>query len=230
MRLLLIEDNARLADSLQKGIAQRGLESDAVHSAEDGLAAFRAMDYDLVILDLGLPDRDGLALLKDLRGANRNVPILILSARDTMENRLEGLEGGADDYMVKPFHFDELVARVRALLRRPGLSLGDVLEAGNLKLDTRARTAAVGGAALPLSARELGVLEQLLRSVGQPVAKKAIEARLYGYGEAGSDNAVEVMMHRLRQKLVEAKAGAQIHTLRGIGYMLEDAPSKKGRP
>lgn len=229
MRLLLIEDNVRLAEFLQKGIGRRGLESDSVHSAEDGLAAFRALDYDLVILDLGLPDRDGLLLLKDMRAINKHVPVIILTARDALESRLEGLNGGADDYVVKPFEIDELVARIRALLRRPGFSLGDILEAGNISLNTLSRTVAIEGVPLQLSTRELGLLEQLLRCTGQPVAKESIETRIYGYGDQGSANSVEVMMHRLRQKLIEAKADAQIHTLRGLGYMLAE-PHQKARP
>lgn len=228
MRLLLVEDNARLAKSVQEGMGLRGLEADAAHTAEAGMAAFKTVNYDLVILDLGLPDRDGLLLLKDIRERNRHVPVLILSARDAVESRLEGLESGADDYMVKPFNLDELVARVRALLRRPGLSLGDVLEAGNLSMNAQLRTVAVGGAPLQLSARELGVIEKLLRSVGQPVPKKSIETTLYGYGDSGSANSLEVMMHRLRQKLAEAKADVQIHTLRGIGYMLTEAGREGG--
>jgi DNA-binding response OmpR family regulator len=229
MRLLLIEDNMRLAKFVQKGIAQRGLESDTAHNAKDGLAAFRELEYDLIILDLGLPDRDGLLLLKEIRGFNKNVPIIILTARDALESRLEGLNGGADDYVLKPFDIDELAARIRVLLRRPGLSLGNVLEAGNLSLNTLSRKAAIGGAALQLTAREVDLLEQLLRSPGQPVAKETIEARLYGYGRGGSANSVEVLMHRLRQKLSDADADVQIHTLRGLGYLLAE-PETKARP
>lgn len=226
MRLLLIEDNMRLAKFVQKGIAQRGLESDAAHTAKDGLAAFRELEYDLVILDLGLPDKDGLELLKEIRGVNKNVPIIILTARDALESRLEGLNGGADDYVLKPFDIDELAARVRVLLRRPGLSLGNVLEAGNLSLNTLSRKVVIGGEALQLTAREVDLLEQLLRSSGQPVAKETIEARLYGYGRGGSANSVEVLMHRLRQKLGDAEAGVEIHTLRGLGYLLAEPEPK----
>jgi DNA-binding response OmpR family regulator len=225
MRLLIVEDNERLAEFIQKGIGQRGLDADAVHTAEDAMAAARGLGYDLIILDLGLPDRDGIDLLKDLRAFSPHIPILILTARDALESRLEGLNSGADDYMVKPFEIDELVARIRVLLRRPGLSLGNILEAGNLSLNTVTRAVAIEGAPLQLSGRELGLLEQLLRSAGQPVPKKSIETRLYGYGDQGSANSVEVMMHRLRQKLIEAKASVQIHTLRGLGYMLAEGLS-----
>ncbi|MEZ0223391.1 MAG: response regulator transcription factor [Alphaproteobacteria bacterium] len=229
MRLLLIEDNLRLAKFVQKGIAQRGLESDAAHTAKDGIAAFRALDYDLIILDLGLPDKDGLELLKEMRGLNKNVPIIILTARDALESRLEGLNGGADDYVLKPFNIDELAARIRVLLRRPGLSLGDILEAGNLSLNTLTRKVDIGGETLQLTAREVDLLEQLLRSPGQPVAKETIEARLYGYGRSGSANSVEVLMHRLRQKLSDARADVQIHTLRGLCYLLAE-PDAKVKP
>jgi two-component system response regulator QseB len=227
MRLLLIEDNMRLAKFVQKGISQRGLESDAAHNASDGMSAFRALEYDLVILDLGLPDRDGLALLKEMRGVNKNVPIIILTARDALESRLDGLNGGADDYVLKPFDIDELAARIRVLLRRPGLSLGNTLETGNLALNTLSRKVTVKGSQLQLTGRELDLLEQLLRSPGQPVAKDTIEDRLYGYGRSGSANSVEVLMHRLRHKLADAEANVHIHTLRGLGYLLSE-PDAKG--
>jgi len=222
MRLLVIEDNIRLSKFVQRGILKHGMESDIVHSAEDGMSAFRAMAYDLVILDLGLPDKDGLALLSDLRAHNKNVPVMILTARDALETRIAGLDGGADDYILKPFNIDELAARIRVLLRRPGQSLGAVLESGNTVFNTLSRKTTVGGKPLQLTARELDLLEQLLRSPGQPLAKEAIESRLYGYGAAGSPNSVEVLMHRLRQKLAEAGADVEIHTLRGVGYLLAE--------
>jgi DNA-binding response OmpR family regulator len=223
MRLLLIEDNMRLAKFVQRGIAKHGLESDAVHTAEEAVASFGELAYDLVILDLGLPDKDGMQVLRQIRAANRNVPVIILTARDALESRLDGLNSGADDYILKPFNIDELVARIRVLLRRPGQSLGNTLEAGNVSFDTLSRSASIGGKPVTLTVKEMDLLEQLLRSAGRPVAREVIEARLYGQGRAGSANSIEVLMHRLRQKLSDAKADVHIHTLRGLGYLLSDA-------
>ena len=222
MRLLFIEDNERLAKFACVGLAESGLAADAVHTAEDALAAFRAQKYDLVLLDLGLPDRDGLLLLNDIRTLNKHTPVLILTAREALEDRLKGLNGGADDYLLKPFAIEELVARVRALLRRPGQSLGTILSAGNLALNSETRTATVAGDAIRLTKRELDLLEQLLRVVGNAVTKESIESRLYSYGETGSANSVEALVHRLREKLGDARASIKIHTLRGIGYLLTE--------
>lgn len=223
MRLLLVEDNVRLATFIQEGLNKAGLTTDPVHTAEDGLAVMGAQNYDLLILDLGLPDRDGLTLLREIRDVNRNIPILILTARDSLEDRLRGLDGGADDYLLKPFAIEELAARIRALLRRPGQSLGTTLEAGNVTLDTQTRTATIGDKPLRLTRRETDLLEQLLRSAGQVVSKERMEERLYSYSDQGSANSIEVLVYRLRQKLEESTASVEIHTLRGIGYMLADA-------
>jgi two-component system OmpR family response regulator len=222
MRLLLVEDNIRLALFVQEGLNKSGFKADPVHTAEDGLAVLKSQNYDLVILDLGLPDRDGLALLKDIRGINKNIPVLILTARDALEDRLKGLDGGADDYLLKPFAIEELAARIRALLRRPGQSLGTILETGNVKLNTETRTGAVADRPLRLSRRELDLLEQLLRGAGQVISKERIEERLYSYSDEGSANSIEVLVHRLRQKLEKNGARVQIHTLRGIGYLLDE--------
>lgn len=222
MRLLLVEDNLRLSEYVSKGLKEAGLESDSAMTAEEALGAFSAQDYDLVILDLGLPDRDGLELLADLRRVNRNVPVIILTARDSLGDRVKGLDGGADDYMVKPFAIEELSARIRALLRRPGQSLGTLLQTGNLAYNVESREVAVGAEVLRMTRRELDLLEQLMRNPGQVVPKDRIESRLYSYGETGSANSIEVLVHRLRKKLEVAGADIQIHTLRGIGYLLSE--------
>jgi DNA-binding response OmpR family regulator len=222
MRLLLIEDNVQLAKLVGDSISPHGLDTDSVQTAEDGLSAFRTIAYDLVILDLGLPDRDGLLLLKDIRSFNKHIPILILTSRDAPEDRVMGLNSGADDYVMKPFHTDELIARIRALLRRPGQSLGTMLTAGNLSLNTQTRSITVQGEPLRLTKREINLLEILLRSVGKAVAKESIENGLYGLGASGSANSVEVLIHRLRQKLEAGKSDVQIHTLHGLGYLLSE--------
>jgi two-component system OmpR family response regulator len=223
MRLLLVEDNVRLATFVQEGLGKAGLATDPVHTAGDAAAVLKSQHYDLVILDLGLPDKDGLAFMKELRATRKNVPILILTARDALEDRLKGLDGGADDYMLKPFAIEELAARIRALLRRPGQSLGTILEAGNVALNTETRTATIEGKVLALTRRELDLLEQLLRGAGQVVSKERIEESLYSYSDEGSANSIEVLLHRLRRKLEKNNAGVLIHTLRGIGYMLAES-------
>jgi DNA-binding response OmpR family regulator len=222
MRLLLVEDNARLAEHVVTGLKEAGLETDSAGTAEEGLAAFTSQSYDLVVLDLGLPDRDGVTLLADIRRANMNVPVIIMTARDSLEDRVRGLDGGADDYLIKPFAIEELAARVRALLRRPGHSLGSVLHAGNMTYNAESREVTAAGGVLRLTRRELDLLEQLMRSAGQVVPKERIESRLYSYGETGSANSIEVLVHRLRKKLETAGADVQIHTLRGIGYLLSE--------
>ena len=222
MRLLLVEDTPRLAEVVQSGLHEAGLEADSAFTAEEALSAFRAQSYDLVILDLGLPDRDGLSLLGDLRAANKNVPVIIMTARDGLNDRIKGLDGGADDYLVKPFAIEELAARIRALLRRPGQSLGSVLHAGNLSYHAENREVTIDGQSIRLSRRELDLLEQLMRCTGQVLPKERIESRLYSYGETGSANSIEVLVHRLRKKLETAGANIEIHTLRGIGYLLSE--------
>lgn len=223
MRLLLVEDNPRLAEVILAGLKESGLETDCAPSAEDALSAFQAQAYDLVMLDLGLPDRDGFSLLGDLRSTNKNTPILIITARDGLNDRIRGLDGGADDYLVKPFAIEELAARIRALLRRPGQSLGSVLQSGNLSYNAESREALIAGNIIRLSRRELDLLEQLMRCTGQVLPKEKIESRLYSYGETGSANSIEVLVHRLRKKLENAGANVEIHTLRGIGYLLSES-------
>ncbi len=222
MRLLLVEDNPRLSEYVGKGLRDSGLECDAALTAAEAFAAFTTQSYDLVILDLGLPDRDGFTLLADFRKANRNVPVIILTARDSLEDRVKGLDGGADDYLIKPFAIEELAARIRALLRRPGQSLGTMLKAGNVSFNAESREAFIDSRAIRMTRRESDLLEQLIRCTGQVLPKEKIESRLYSYGETGSANSIEVLVHRLRKKLEAAGADVQVHTLRGIGYLLSE--------
>ena len=220
MRLLAVEDEPDLGILLRDALARAGFAADLVTcivDAEDhlGLAA-----YDAMILDLGLADGDGLTLLRALRRRGGMVPVLILTARDAPEDRVAGLDGGADDYLVKPFHMPELISRIRALLRRPNAALGVVLEFGDLVLNTASRQATVGTTPLALSLRETALLELLLRRQGCVVTREAIEQGLYGFDTTLGSNAVEVLVHRLRRKLADAGAHAVVHTLRGIGYLL----------
>ncbi len=222
MRLLLVEDNQRLAGLTIEGLARAGFETDHMACAEDADAALQTQFYDLVVLDLGLPGRDGISLLQELRNMKNKIPVLILTARDTLEDKVRGLNEGADDYLLKPFAIEELVARIRALLRRPGNALSKILNTGNISFNTDTRSTQVADKPLTLSRREIDLLEQLLRATGQVVTKDIIESRLYGFGAEGSANSIEVLMHRLRRKLEMAGANVEIHTLRGIGYLLAE--------
>jgi DNA-binding response OmpR family regulator len=161
-----------------------------------------------------------MTLLHRLRRAGNMLPVLILTARDSPDDRVAGLDGGADDYLIKPFHMPELVSRMRALLRRPNAALGVVLELGDLVLDTASRQARVGATPLVLSLREMALLELLMRRQGSVVAREAIEQGLYGFDTTLGSNALEVLVHRLRRKLAETGARAVVHTLRGVGYLL----------
>jgi DNA-binding response OmpR family regulator len=220
LRILLVEDNQHLSEAISESLATAGFESDPVPDGEAALAAAAGQQYDAVVLDLGLPDVDGMEVLRKLRARKDMVPVLILTARDALSDRVEGLNKGADDYLVKPFETEELIARLKALLRRPARALDAVLTLSNLSFDTISREAAVGAARLGLSRRETDLLEQLIRASDRIVTKKAIESRLYSYDEKGSVNSVEVLVHRLRKKLQAQDAGIEIHTLRGIGYMM----------
>ncbi|HYM73271.1 MAG TPA: response regulator transcription factor [Stellaceae bacterium] len=223
MRLLLVEDNERFAALLKQGLAGAGFEVDVMTTAEDAIGALNNGRWDIIVLDRGLPDADGLAVLTEMRGHGDATPVLILTAHGSLKDRVTGLQSGADDYLVKPFALEELVARLQALLRRPGNLLGLALRLGNLTLDTVARQVFVGDRPIAFSAREIAVLEHLLRRSGRVVAKMQLETSLYGSSEVGS-NAVEVHVHRLRRHLAETGASVQVHTVRGVGYMIGEEP------
>ena len=222
MRILLFEDHSQLADSITRGLAGLGFGIDAFPTASAGLNALKAIAYDAVILDLGLPDRDGLDVLSELRQRNSSAPILILTARDGIEDRVTGLDAGADDYVVKPFAMTELAARLRALLRRPGQALAEILSVGNLQLHTSSRHVTANGASIHFSVREVEALELLMRREGQVVAKNSLEDSLYGLTRNVSQNSIEVLISRLRRRLNSIGAGCSIHTFHGIGYLLRD--------
>jgi two-component system response regulator TctD len=222
MRVLLVEDNKELVGLLIKGLAQSGLAADTVGSVADANHVLATMRYAVIVLDLGLPGNDGLTLLRDLRRRNDSTPVLILTARDGVNDRVAGLREGADDYLPKPFAMEELVARLQALLRRPGNLLGKLVSFGNVALDTEGRQVFVAGASRTFPARETAVLEILLRRGGNVAPKRLFEDHLFGLaGEVGS-NAVEVYVHRLRKMLVDAGASVKIHTVRGVGYLMSE--------
>lgn len=207
---------------LRRALERAGFVVDAVRLCADAREALALTAYDAAILDLGLPDGDGLELLGELQSARKRIPVLVLTARDAIEDRVSGLDAGADDYLVKPFAMAELVARTKALLRRPGGALGATLEAGNLVFDTIGRDVRVGGGALLLPRRECAILEHLMRRLGRVVPKAVLEEKLYGIDDELGSNAIPVHVHHLRRKLLDAGATAEIHTVRGVGYLLTE--------
>jgi two-component system response regulator TctD len=225
MRVLLVEDNPDLVMLLVKGLAQGGLAADSVSTVSDARLVVETVKYAAIVLDLGLPDEDGLNLLRELRRKGDATPVLVLTARDGVTDRVTGLREGADDYLAKPFAMEELVARLQALLRRPGNLLGRMLTLGNVSLDTEVRQVLVDGAARAFPARETAVLEILLRRRGNVAPKRLFEDHLFGLsGDVGS-NAVEVYVHRLRKMLGDAGATVKIHTVRGVGYLMAEEKS-----
>ncbi|MDH5773088.1 MAG: response regulator [Rhodospirillaceae bacterium] len=222
MRILFVEDNLRLATLVNKGLENENFTIDALGTLADAEAAIDTTDYDAIILDLGLPDGDGLDFLKSLREQKKTLPVLILTARDGIEDRVKGLNAGADDYLLKPFAMEELTARVRALLRRPDGGINVKLTSGNISFDTASREVTVNNAVIKISPREMSVLEQLMRRAGRVVAKDTIESKLYGFGDEVSINSVEANISRLRKRLLNANASVNIHTLRGVGYLLSE--------
>lgn len=229
MRILLVEDNARLAELVLAGLDGADFATDHVETIEDAEAALATTRYDALVLDLGLPDGDGLTLVRRLRRAGRTVPILVLTARDGLDDRVAGLDAGADDYLPKPFAMRELTARLRAVLRRPGQMIGATLAIGDLVLDTAGRTVTVRGGPVPMTRREIEALETLMRRSGSVVSKTAIEESLYGFDDDVGPNAIEALISRLRKRLAAAEAAAAIHTVRGLGYLLREQAAAGGQ-
>jgi DNA-binding response OmpR family regulator len=222
MRLMLVEDNFQLADFLKSSLGKAGFAVHSAGTAEAARAALESTRYDAVVVDLGLPDADGIILIEELRAKGDSTPAMILTARDGLRDRVDGLDKGADDYLAKPFATEELIARLRALLRRPGNVLGRQLSCANLSFDTSTREVLVSGAIAALSRREISLLELLMRRSGRVVPKQAIEESLYGLDDGLASNSVEVLVHRLRRRLAALGAEVNIVTLRGIGYVLTD--------
>lgn len=216
MRLLVVEDDPVLRDGLQVGLAACGWTVDVVGRVEDALAALEVSAFDAVVLDLGLPDGDGLEVLRQVRARNMDVGVLILSARDAVVDRIQGLDFGADDYLGKPFDLDEISARLRAVRRRLLGRATPALRHGDLVLDPKARLAWLGDQDLLLSRREFAVLEFLVERPNQVISRSQLEERLYGWQEEIGSNAVEVHIHHLRAKL----GAERIRTVRGLGYTL----------
>ena len=220
MRLLVIEDNVDLAEALTEAFARRKIHCDLAHDAGDGEQMMMATDYSAIILDLGLPDEDGIALLRRLRAKGRVEPIVILTARGDGPSRIDGLKHGADDYLAKPFLFDELEARVHAVLRRQGGYIDRRISLGNLHMDMTTREVSTDTGLVDFSAREAELIEMLIRRSGHVVPKRILEDQLFGAGDSLGSNAVEVYVHRLRKKLEAAKVSVKIQTVRGVGYFM----------
>ena len=214
MRVLLIEDDAMIGASVQKGLRQDGFSIDWVRDAQAGETALATHAYDAVLLDLGLPGKGGAEVLKSLRRAGSDIPVLIITARDAVGDRVAGLDSGADDYIVKPFDLDELAARIRAVVRRRSGRADPVVTVGDVTFDAASHRVTLGENEVTLSARELAVLEALLDRPGAILSRAQLEERLYGWGEEVGSNTVEVFIHALRRKL-----GTDfIRTVRGVGY------------
>jgi len=219
MRILLIEDDPLLGDGLAAGLRQAGFAVDWLKDGASAVAALAAEGFDLAVLDLGLPKLSGMEVLKQLRGGGSAMPVLILTARDATGDKIAGLDGGADDYLVKPVDLDELAARIRALLRRAGGRAEPVLRHGALMLDPAAHRIEVDGRPVELSAREFAVLHALLANAGRVMSRGQLEQSIYGWSEEPDSNALEVHIHHLRKK-----CGADlIKTLRGVGYTIAKA-------
>jgi two-component system response regulator QseB len=214
--MLLVEDDELLGDGVRAGLAQAGFAVDWVRDGREAATALALTSYDAVVLDLGIPGWSGLELLGARRAVGDPTPVLILTARDTVADRVAGLDKGADDYLVKPFDLDELLARLRALVRRSAGRAAPELRDGDLVLDPASRQATLDGAPVELSPRELALLEELLRHPGEVRSRAQLEERLYGWGEEIASNAVEVHVHNLRRKL----GADRIRTVRGAGYTM----------
>ena len=223
MRILIAEDDQVLADGLLRTLRAAGAAVDHVASGDEADAALLMRDsFDLLILDLGLPGMSGLDVLKRLRARGSRLPVLILTAADSVEDRVRGLDLGADDYMAKPFALAELEARVRALVRRGNGAASSIIQHGPLTFDQAGRVASIDGKMIELSARELSLLEVLLQRAGRLVSKEQLVERLCEWGDEVSNNAIEVYIHRLRKKI--ERGPIRIATVRGLGYCLEKIP------
>jgi DNA-binding response OmpR family regulator len=224
MRVLIIEDSERLQRSISTGLRKAGYAVDVTGNGKDGLWYARSNDYDVIILDLMLPGLDGLSLLRQLRAAGRDTHVLILTAKDTVEDRVLGLRTGADDYLIKPFAFDELVARVQTLARRQHGVKNPQITIGDLRVDTAARTCRRGEQPIELSAREYAVLEYLALRHGQVVTRTEIEHHIYDDQAEPMSNVVDAAIYALRKKIDLPDAPSLIHTRRGLGYVLQAEP------
>ena len=219
MRVLLVEDDELLGDGVSVGLQQAGYKVDWMRDGEQALRALEGDGFDLMVLDLGLPGIDGLEVLQQLRGQGNDLPVLVLTARDTVDDRINGLDSGADDYLVKPFDLNELAARLRAIQRRRDGRGAPQLRCGQVLMDQAARRVYLDGAVVPCTGREYAVLEALLSPCGRVLTRQRLEQLLYGWDDGVESNAIEVYIHHLRKKLGKEL----IRTVRGVGYMIPNS-------
>jgi len=216
-RILIVEDEPRISSFIEKGLTANGFTTSVTQSGNDGLMLADSGEFDLLILDIGLPDRDGFDVLRELRTRNKTLPVVILTARDGVPDKVQGLEGGADDYVTKPFSFEELLARVRVRLRGERAPEETVLTAGDVSLDLRTRRINVGGRDIELTAREFVLAETFFRHPGQVLSREQLLSRVWGYDYDPGSNIVDVYVGYLRRKIGDER----IRTVRGMGYRLE---------
>lgn len=225
MRILIVEDEQSIARFIRQGLEETGYAVDTAADGENGLTYALAADYDVMILDIMLPKMDGLQLLRKLRQQGDKTPALMLTARDTVDDRVKGLDAGADDYLIKPFAFPELLARVRALLRRPPLQTGTVLQVGDLRMDTATRQVRRGDRLIELTPREYAVLEYLMRHPEQVLTRTQIGEHVWNFDFFHESNVIDVYIGYLRRKVAKDEEPPLIHTVRGVGYRLSDVES-----
>ena len=225
MHILIVEDETKVAQALKEGLEREGFEVTVARTGEEGYYLLDARSFDLVVLDLMLPGRSGLEILGTLRTRDRGIPVLILTARDTVQDRVVGLDAGADDYLVKPFAFPELAARIRALLRRGRAEAVSRLRVSDLELDVSARRVTRGGRGLELTAREFELLEYLLRNRGRVVSREMLAREVWKETDRATplDNVIDVHIARLRRKIDDAFESKLIQTVRGVGFIVKDA-------
>lgn len=218
MRILIVEDEEKLASVIKRGLKNEGFSAECVFDGESGEITAQSGDFDLIILDLMLPKKDGFEVCKNLRKKGISIPILILTAKDSTSSKITGLNFGADDYLIKPFSFDELVARIKALLRRPNIIEPEILQTDNLKLNTRTREATYCGKSFKLTKKEYNLLEYFLRNINYVLTREQILDRIWGWDYEGFSNVVDVHIRNIRKKI---QRGNLIETVRGTGYCLK---------
>jgi len=221
MRILVVEDERSLASLLKRGLQEQGYAADIAHDGEDGIGLVESTPYDLIVLDVMLPKLDGYEVCRRLRAQNKHVPVLMLTARDSVDDRVRGLDGGADDYLVKPFAFRELLARIRALLRRDGQARsGPVLRVADLEVDSSTRTVRRADRVIDLTAKEYAILEYFMRNPNRVLTRTQIAEHVWDYGFVALSNVIDVYVGYLRRKLGDSREPRLLRTVRGAGYQL----------
>ncbi|PWL94240.1 MAG: DNA-binding response regulator [Clostridiales bacterium] len=222
MRILVCEDQRDLNKITVKHLTAEGYSVDSCYDGEEALAFIDMAEYDAVVLDIMMPKKDGISVLKEMRSAGNNTPVIFLTAKDSIEDRVSGLDSGANDYLIKPFSFDELLARIRAMTRKSSGNLSNIFTAADLTLDTSAHTVYRAGKEITLSAKEFSLLEYLLRNKGRVLTRDMIENNIWNFDYEGGTNAVDVYIRYLRKKIDDAFEPKLIHTVRGSGYVLKE--------